>query len=101
MAEKLLTIREVAQRLGTTEREVMELADSGKLPAYKVGGVYLRFKQEQVEEYMRKARITDQRKSVFKDYSLKDRLIDFIYFNDFYIFCAFLIIALLYIIFRE
>ncbi len=71
MAEKLLTIREVAQKLGITEREVMELAESGNLPAYKVGGVYLRFKQEQVDEYMKEANIADHRRINLKTYPIR------------------------------
>ena len=49
--EKLLTVREVAAFLGISEKDVLDLAQSSQIPAYKVGGVYLRFKKEQVEEY--------------------------------------------------
>ncbi|MCM8770633.1 MAG: helix-turn-helix domain-containing protein [Candidatus Omnitrophica bacterium] len=100
MAEKLLTIREVAQKLGINENEVVQLAESGQLPAYKVGGVYLRFKKEQVEAYMKYAKISDKQRANFSDYPLKDRIIDFFYFNDFYILSAIVILIMLLIIFK-
>ena len=49
MTSKLLNIRDVAKYLNITEKEVIELAESGAIPAYKVGGVYLRFKKEQLD----------------------------------------------------
>ena len=42
--EKLLTVREVAIYLNISEKEVMDLAQAGTIPAYRVGGVFLRFK---------------------------------------------------------
>ena len=41
MTSKLLNIRDVAKYLNITEKEVIELAESGAIPAYKVGGVRL------------------------------------------------------------
>ena len=96
--QKLLTVRDVSLLLGTTEREVLDLAESGVIPAYKIGGVYLRFKRDQVEEYRKKYSST---KSIsFQHYPLKDRIGDFIYYNDFYIFSVVIILLMLYIIFR-
>ena len=94
--QKLLTVREVAHILHLTEKDVMDLAESGAVPAYKVGGVYLRFKREQVEEYRRKfLREAKPAQPVL----WRDRLFDFFYFNDFYIISLALIALLLYIIF--
>ena len=95
--EKLLTVREVSHLLNLTEKAVMDLAESGAVPAYKVGGVYLRFKRAQVEEYRRKTR---EHSKVHPEFSFKDRIVDFFYFYDFYIFSALLIIIMLYIIFK-
>ena len=95
--EKLLTIRDVSLILGITEKEVIDLAESGKIPAYKIGGVYLRFKTDQLEEYRRSVQGTSPFAASLQKYSLKDRIFDFFYFNDFYIL-AFLLIALLLII---
>lgn len=49
MPEKLLTIREVASYLGLSEEEVKRLVDIGELPAYKIGGTFLRFRKEQLD----------------------------------------------------
>ena len=92
MSEKLLTIREVAALLGLTEKEVIDLAESEVIPAYKVGGVYLRFRRDQVEEYKRAHRPAHKKHPV----AIAERLSDFWYFNDFYIFALIIIIVLVY-----
>lgn len=96
--EKLLTVREVSHVLNISEKEVIEHAEKGRLPAYKVGGVYLRFKREQVEEFKRSN--PPSAASAQPRPSLKDSFIDFLYFNDFYIFSFAAIIAILFFIFR-
>jgi excisionase family DNA binding protein len=95
--EKLLTVREVSLMLGLSEKEVLDLAENGSIPAYKLGGLYLRFKRQQVEEYWKKSK-----KALAKSqkYSLKDRIFDFYSFNDFYIFSMIIILLMLYIIFK-
>lgn len=98
--EKLLTVREVAAILGVSEKEIMDLAEKGDLPAYKVGGVYLRFKKEQVQEFRKKSLPIAVNKEQEKEYSFKDRLSDFFYFNDFYILAVLIIIVLLAVILR-
>lgn len=94
---KLLTIREVARELGISEQEVIDLAEQGKIPAYKIGGVYLRFKPEHIQEA--KQRIFHRAPEKIKA-GLFERLQDFVYFNDFYILAALIIILMLIIIFR-
>ena len=54
MEEKLLTIEEVAQYLDVSPEEVKGLVDRGDLPAFKIGGVLLRFKREHVDNYRRR-----------------------------------------------
>jgi excisionase family DNA binding protein len=98
--EKLLTVRETAQILNITERAVMDLAQEGKIPAYKVGGVYVRFRREQIETFKKQAIIPDQGKSDHLDYPLRERISDFFYFNDFYIAAALLILWMLILIIR-
>lgn len=101
MAEKLLTIREVAYILGLSEKEVVELSQEGAIPAYKVGGVYLRFQKAQIEHYKNKiSGGADHKNSSKAGYTAADRLRDFFYFYDFYIFSAILIIVLLMIIIK-
>ena len=53
--EKLLTIREVSLYLGISEKDVIELSENGTIPAYKIGGVYLRFKREQIQGYVKRS----------------------------------------------
>ena len=95
--EKLLTVREVSQILNLTEKDVMDLAENSTIPAYKVGGVYLRFKRGQVDEYRKK---THTNTRTAHKISFKERMFDFFYYNDFYIFSLLLIILMLFIIFK-
>ncbi len=100
MEEKLLTVRDVAGFLGISEKEVMNLAEEGKIPAYKVGGVYLRFRKDQVEG-LRKTLHTQSRKpKIVHEYPVGDKVNDFFYFNDFYIVSIIIIGIMLFIIFR-
>jgi excisionase family DNA binding protein len=98
--EKLLTVREAASILGISEKEIVELAESGKLPAYKVGGVFLRFKKEQISEFKKINKKFFKKTDTGQKYYFKDRVSDFFYFNDFYILALLIIILLLIIIFR-
>jgi excisionase family DNA binding protein len=95
--EKLLTVREVALMLRITEKEVTDLADRGSIPAYKVGGVYLRFKRQQIDEFIKTSNIELTPKL---DYSVKDKLLDFYYFYDFYIFSFIVILLMVFIILK-
>lgn len=96
MTSKLLTIREAAQYLNITEKEIVELSESGAIPAYKVGGVYLRFKKEQLD--IVKHRIKPNQSLVSIEGTSRERIRDFIYHNDFYIFSLIVIFFLLYFI---
>lgn len=95
--DKLLTVREVAENLGITEQEVVNLAEEGKIPAYKIGGVYLRFKSEHVEETRQILPASVQKRIKIGFF---ERLYDFLYFSDFYILALLTIILLLLVIFR-
>lgn len=96
--EKLLTIREVSLMLGITEKEVIDLAENQVIPAYRIGGVYLRFKLQQVEEYKKKIAPEARKSRFLEGCSFKDRAIDFFYFYDFYIVSAIIIIAVVFIL---
>lgn len=98
--EKLFTVRDVSLFLDISERQVMDLAESGDIPAYKVGGVYLRFKQEQVHEFKKKHRPVSPKADLGKQYSFAEKAGDFLYFNDFYILAGLVVILLLAVIFR-
>lgn len=98
--EKLLTIREAASILDVSEKEIMELAERGDIPAYKIAGVYLRFKKEQILDYKKSLKPLWDKAEEQKKYSIQDRISDFFYFNDFYILSALIIMSLLVLIFQ-
>lgn len=87
--------------LGVSEKDVMDLAENGTIPAYKIGGVYLRFKREQVEEFRKTSAGAIRSPKAPAHYPFKERVSDFFYFNDFYIFVTLIIVILLIIIFRR
>ena len=99
MAEKLLTVREVSQILNIKEKEVVDLSQAGKIPAYNVGGLFLRFKKEQIDNI--KTSFIKSNLNQPATYSFGERLRDFLYFNDFYILSIILVILLLVFIFQE
>lgn len=99
--EKLLTVREVASYLSISEKEVVELAEKGSIPGYKVGGVYLRFKKEQVQNFKKSSNAPTPKVAILKQkYTFRDWVSDFFYFNDFYILAVILVTLLLIIIFQ-
>lgn len=95
--EKLLTIREASSILGVSEKDVIDLAEEGRIPAYKIGGVYLRFKRQQLEEYKQKF-LAHANQRAQEKYTIAERISDFFYFNDFYILAALIIVLILFII---
>ncbi|MCM8782909.1 MAG: helix-turn-helix domain-containing protein [Candidatus Omnitrophica bacterium] len=95
--EKLLTVREVAQLLNLTEKEVIEEVEKGNLVAYKVAGVYLRFRRSDIEEF-KKEKVKSGKLPPPLKITLKERISDFFYFNDFYIFSFIIILWLVIII---
>ncbi len=119
MSEKLLTIEEVAQYLNLPEETVRELAEKGELPAYKIGGSFLRFKREQIEIYRRRrGSIVMAERALFRDRGIKssrrdvsrsretirytfwEKLEDFLYYNDFYILSLILLILIVFAVFK-
>ena len=120
MPEKLLTSGEVAALLGISEQEVRNLSKKGELPAYKVGGRFLRFRKEQIETIrdeiptriasLDRKPFSEIKKSATKEYrefsqegtypeTLGDRILDFFYFNDFYIISGAVILLIIWVIF--
>lgn len=98
--EKFLTVREVAQMIGGTEKDVLNLAEDGALPAYRIGGVYLRFKKAQVLEFKKNhGSLSPAPVSADKDSGFL-RLKDFLYLHDFYILAFGIIAMLLVMIFH-
>jgi excisionase family DNA binding protein len=121
MPEKLITVKEAAEFLGIPRIKIRELVEKGELPAYKIGGKFIRFRKEQVETIQNEIRRrvntnhlagggggeapkAKEYPAAVKDIayseSLGDRVRDFLYFNDFYIVAGVLTVLLLFFIFR-
>lgn len=117
--ERLIALKEAAQILELSEGEVGDFVAAGKIPAYKIGGQFLRFKKDQMEALRGRVKIlklqsvpiekisplsadTDEEESVEKSgYTFFERVRDFIYFNDFYILALILIALLIFIILNK
>ena len=103
MPEKLLTLKEASYLLGLSEQEVKDLIEKGELPAYQIGGQFLRFRREQLEtiknelwiklgKAMPKENSHNLQKAMYSE-SFADKFVDFFYFNDFYILSAIVILV--------
>lgn len=97
MMKKFLTAKETADYLGISEGEIEKLTGEGTIPSYKIGGIYTRYRIDDLNVYGRKSGPGARRK-----YSagFSDRVKDFFYFNDFYIFALSAIVVILYFIFK-
>lgn len=97
MMKKFLTFEEAADYLDMPEAELQKIAEKSKIPAYKIGGIYTRFKVEDLNLYRRRSpkKAGREHPSDFGD-SVKD----FFYFNDFYIYSGIAIALILYFIFK-
>lgn len=114
MPEHLINTEEAASLLGITTEELVSLVKKGDIPAYKIGGQFLRFRKEQIEA------VTSEIESTFTSelpkpapmkpiksaqeatriQSFVDGFLDFFYFNDFYFASAGLLLLILWIIFK-
>jgi len=108
MSDKLLTLKEAAQCLRLSEKEVRDLVSDDKIPAYHVGGMYLRFKEENIFDLRGKygGRLPiDPEKGKPKEQAHAGTFLsgirDFFYFNDFYLISAALIAFLIYVILKS
>ena len=103
MSEKLLNVREVSQYLGISTEDLRRLVDDGKIPAYRLGGAILRFRKDQIERIKAQGvpelAQSQEEPAAEGKYAGIERLKDFLYFNDFYIISAIIIVALLIFIF--
>jgi len=117
MPEKLLTIKETCLVLGLSEEQVRDLVARGELPAYKIGGRFLRFRKEQIEAIQKELTAKPARELKIaslarrpkrpagtdapgEKQTFRDKVLDFFYFQDFYIVSAVLIVITLFIIFK-
>ncbi|MDB4349784.1 helix-turn-helix domain-containing protein [Omnitrophica bacterium] len=103
MADHLLDIREAAEYLGVGERIVKELVDTGKLPAYRIGGAFLRFRKSQLAiaktALCEKTKNNTHRQITTEAKNERAEAIkDFLYFNDFYILSVIVIVIAIVLI---
>jgi excisionase family DNA binding protein len=61
--ESMLTARQVAELLGVHENWVYEMAASGELPSYKIGGTR-RFDGDEIRRWIAEHRTTQRKQSV-------------------------------------
>ncbi len=92
--KNLLDKKDACKYLNVTEQELEKLVEKGEITAYKVGGVYLRFKQGELERINLTSNQPVAKSGPF------DKVLDFLYYNDFYIFCLIIIFLLLAILFK-
>ena len=97
MADQFISVREAAQTLGVSEKKIMDLVETHKLQAYRIAGQFLRLKKSEVIDIRNTAEISQETTQF--PYAKKERIKDFLYFNDFYLIAGFVIFALLYVIF--
>ena len=96
--KRFLTLKEAAGYLGIAENELDDLSKAHKITAYKIGGIYTRFKVDDLETYRRKGVTRGSKK--YSNNSL-ERIRDFFYFNDFYIYSCIIIAVMLYFILKK
>jgi len=98
MKEKLLTVREVSNILNLPEKDVIELANANLIPHFKIDGTFLRFKSSDILKI--KEKINKKYNLPLQKQNKLEKIKDFFYFNDFYIFSVLIILLLLWVIFR-
>ena len=96
MAEKLLNIEEAAAFLFLSVQEVEELVNEGKIPAFHLDGKFLRFRREDLATF--RSACAKATEDPIEQYTFRDGLHDFFYFNDFYLLSLLLIFLILYAI---
>lgn len=92
-AEKLLTLEEAARRLGVPADDVGSMIRRGELAAFRLGGSLLRLRAVDVEALRSRRSGPSPHPATFWD-----RVVDFFYFNDFYIVVLLIGLTLLTII---
>jgi len=90
----MLTVEEVRQYLEAEQAQIEEYVKKGKLRAYKVGGIYLRFRKDEVLTL--RDEVTAKNKNPLKKPSIWSRIYDFWKFNNFYILSILAVAALIY-----
>ncbi|HQO59111.1 MAG TPA: helix-turn-helix domain-containing protein [Candidatus Omnitrophota bacterium] len=94
-----ISVRETAQILDITEKQVMDLIEKKQLIAYRIANQFLRLKKSEVVGLRTQGQVP-QEKETNHPYTSLERVQDFFYYNDFYLVCFLIVLGLLYYIFR-
>jgi len=100
MASKLLNLEQAGKVLNCPEEKIKKLMKEGQLPYYKIAGKFVRFKEEEVlnlTNHLVNTKLEEEN----PEYTFTEKLVDFLYFNDFYILAILIIFLILAIIFLE
>ncbi len=92
-----ISVRETAQILGVSEKKVMDLVEEKKIQAYRIADQFLRLKKSEVLDIRNSGKIVAE--STPEIYTAQEKILDFFYFNDFYIVSLIIILLLLYVVF--
>ncbi len=90
----MLTLDEVKNFLEVEQQVIEKFIQDDVLHAYKIGGVYIRFRKEEVLGL--KYDVLIKKKKAGASGSFWQQLLDFWRFNNFYIICVLIILALGY-----
>ncbi len=106
MSDKFLNIKQVSKILHFSEEEIEKLVKESKLPHYKIAGQFIRFKEDEVLGFRDKMLESEGSPSESEEdedyeYTFTEKLVDFLYFNDFYILAILAIFLILSIILLE
>ena len=96
-SNQYISVRETAQILSISEKKVMDLIEGRELQAYRIADKFLRLKKAEVLGLRSSGNVQQER--VPLAYTQGERLRDFFYYNDFYIFSLIVIAFLSYVIF--
>ena len=90
-----VSVRESAQILGVNDGRIMQFIEQRKLQAYRIAGQYLRLKRSDVMQLKNSGDVVAE--TVKFPYTARERVLDFLLYNDFYII-AFLVIGILVLV---
>ncbi|MFA6379130.1 MAG: helix-turn-helix domain-containing protein [Candidatus Omnitrophota bacterium] len=96
-SDQFISVREAAQILKVSEKKIMELSEQGKLLSYRIAGQFIRFKRADIAGMKSTGSVVAE--NIHYEYTSRERVKDFFYFNDFYIIAAGIMLFFLYIIF--
>lgn len=92
----MLSLKEVMDYLQLEQTEVEELVRRGRLNAYKIGGVFLRFRKDQIVDF--KSALRKRSDSPLEAFFVK--AVNYWSFNRIYILSAILFGLVAYVLFR-